>query len=55
MRKLMLAVAALCVFAAMAMLRPVETDTALVQTTVSIGIALFPEHAVAAADLMRPD
>jgi diguanylate cyclase (GGDEF)-like protein/PAS domain S-box-containing protein len=32
---------------------PVETDTALVQTTVSIGIALFPEHAVAAADLMR--
>ncbi|MBU4568210.1 MAG: EAL domain-containing protein, partial [Alphaproteobacteria bacterium] len=32
---------------------PVETDTDSVQATVSIGIALFPDHSGDAADLMR--
>ncbi|WP_291199991.1 EAL domain-containing protein [Hyphomonas sp.] len=31
----------------------VDTDTALVQSTVSIGIAMFPDHSVDATDLMR--
>ncbi|MFN3913008.1 putative bifunctional diguanylate cyclase/phosphodiesterase [Hyphomonas sp.] len=35
------------------MMAPVETDTESVQATVSIGIALFPEHSDNATDLMR--